>query len=127
MTVENVCLILVIVSCVAFGHEELSLQTDETTEEQDVHVIRQTMENLATKPGVQFVEYGPDGTEGYKYHLTSAENKEYIIHTTGPITVPVLETIKGTREEKDINLLARLIASTKIKSMESIDRKDLTL
>nr|XP_019561436.2 uncharacterized protein LOC109429893 [Aedes albopictus] len=127
MAVENVCLILVIVCCVVFGHEELSLKTSEATEEQDVHVIRQTMENLATKPGVQFVEYGPDGTAGYKYHLTSAENKEYIIHTTGPITVPVLETIKGTREEKDINLLARLIASTKIKSMESIDRKDLTL
>ncbi|EAT48235.1 AAEL000680-PA [Aedes aegypti] len=127
MAAENIYLILVIVSCVALGQTETPLETVRTTEEHDVRVIRRTMQNLATIPGVRFVDYGPDGVEGYKYHLTSADNREYVIHTTGPIPAPIIESIKGTKENQDVNLLTRLISSTKIKSMESFERKDLTL
>ncbi|XP_055632383.1 uncharacterized protein LOC129772880 [Toxorhynchites rutilus septentrionalis] len=88
--------------------------------EQDVEVIRKNLKDLVEQPSIHFMEYGPDGKDGYKYHLSAAENKEYIIHTTGPVSIPILETIMGTREERDKKLLKRLLESSKIKSLSSI-------
>ncbi|XP_062549142.1 uncharacterized protein LOC134213806 [Armigeres subalbatus] len=122
---DKIWLVLMVVNCLALAQTETSSKNTEESVENDVHIIRKTMEELASKPGIQFIEYGPNGSEGYKYHLKSGENKEYVIHTTGPITVPILETINGTREEKDMKLLTRLAASSKIKSMISIIRKDV--
>ncbi|XP_058453944.1 uncharacterized protein LOC131431966 [Malaya genurostris] len=92
--------------------------------ETDSKIIRQKLEDLIDQLSLQFIEYGPDGDVGYKYHL-AVENKEFIIRTTGPVFIPIAQSFRGTREEKDKKLLQLLIESAKIKSMENLKNNTL--
>ncbi|XP_055588793.1 uncharacterized protein LOC129741110 [Uranotaenia lowii] len=89
-------------------------------EEKDATVIQMTLKEAIKEPSVQFIEYGPDGKDGFKYHLAAGDTKQYVIHTTGPVAIPIVEQIKGTREDRDRKLLERLIESSGIKSMDTV-------
>ncbi|KAL9708038.1 hypothetical protein quinque_011556 [Culex quinquefasciatus] len=115
-------LLAVLVGVVA-SHTAVTPQLVVEREEHDQDVIQKTLDEIRQRSSVQFMEYGPDAKEGYKYHLSVGDELDYVIHTDKPIIIPIVETIKSTRAETDRKLLERLIASGSIKSLDSVKRK----
>ncbi|XP_058817906.1 uncharacterized protein LOC131681219 [Topomyia yanbarensis] len=118
-------LVITLVIMAVFGGVELAVTGKENDSNSkhtvtDIKMIRQTLEELIEAPGLQFIEYGPDTEEGYKYHLSAEKDKEFVVHTTGPVFIPINQSFDGSREEKDRKLLQLLIESSKIKSMDSV-------
>lgn len=44
-------------------------------------IITRSANDLCLVNSVQFMEYGPDAKEGYKYHLSVGDELDYVIHT----------------------------------------------
>ncbi|XP_055540160.1 uncharacterized protein LOC129726922 [Wyeomyia smithii] len=103
--------------CASFAPQK-SLESEH--KENDPKRISKVLRELADLPDIQFVEYGPDDKDGYKYHLLADKDKQYVIHTDGPVFIPIDHTFGGSREEKDRKLLHLLIDNSKIKSMDSL-------